>query len=63
MEKQRVNNIISRTNNMLSFTILLRCRGATCGTKSGMGKEKGPSGSNIKLVPVVALNGLDGGTN
>lgn len=31
--------------------------------QSGMGKEKGPSGSNIKLVPVVALNGLDGGTN
>jgi hypothetical protein len=55
-----VNGIINRTNNTLGFTILRRGLGAQHLEKNDIVKEKGPSGSIIKLAAIVTLDGLDG---
>lgn len=46
-------------NNTLSYTFSRRGVRARHPEQSAIGKEKGQSGSIIKLVSIVALDGLD----
>jgi hypothetical protein len=47
---------------MLGFIILLTSVGAQHLEQSAMGEKKGPSESITKLMSIVTLDGLDGGT-
>jgi hypothetical protein len=60
LKKQRTHHIVSRTDDVLSFIILRRGVGTQHPQEHAVGEE-GPSARVVKLAPVIALDGLDGG--
>jgi hypothetical protein len=56
-----MHHIINGMDETLNFTILWRSVRTQHPQKHTMGEEEGTSACVVKLMPVVTLDGLDGG--
>jgi hypothetical protein len=57
-----MHHIVSGTDDALNFTNLRRSVGTRHPQEHAVGEEEGPSARVVvKLTPVIALDGLDGG--
>jgi hypothetical protein len=54
-----MDDIVNGTNGMFSFTILRRCVWAQHPELYAIRQEDDPGGRDVKLTPVVALDGFD----
>ena len=61
LEQQGANNIIGRSNDAFSFTVLRRGVRAGHAKVDAPGEEESTGAGVVKLAPVVALNSLYGG--
>jgi hypothetical protein len=60
LNKQCADDIVDGANNVFGFTILSGCVWTRHPELCPFRQKKGPGGRVVKLMPVVALDGLDG---
>jgi hypothetical protein len=60
LNKKHVYDIVNRTNDTFSFTILRRRVWTRHPELCAFRQEKGLGGRVVKLTPIVTLDGLDG---